>query len=47
MNPNYVVIVKHDIDKLLAPRFIHPIKEATWLSLIMVVPRRMENLKFV
>jgi hypothetical protein len=32
LNPNYVVIVKHDIYKLLATRFIKPVEEATWLS---------------
>jgi hypothetical protein len=26
MNPNYVVVVKHDIDKLLTPKFIQPYK---------------------
>jgi hypothetical protein len=29
MNPNYVVLVKHDLDKLLVVGFISPIKEAT------------------
>jgi hypothetical protein len=30
LNPNYVVIIKHDIDKLLIIGFIKPIEEATW-----------------
>jgi hypothetical protein len=29
MNLNYVVVVKHDLDKLLVVRFITPIQEAT------------------
>jgi hypothetical protein len=32
--------IKHDIDKLLATRFIQPIEEATWLSPIVVVPKK-------
>jgi hypothetical protein len=45
MNPNYVVVVKHDINKLLAPKFIHPIEEGTWLSPIMVVLKKKGKLK--
>ncbi len=40
LNPNYVAIVKHDIDKLLTTRFIQPIEEVTWLSPIVVVPKK-------
>jgi hypothetical protein len=29
LNPNYAIIIKQDIDKLLATRFIQSIKEAT------------------
>jgi hypothetical protein len=43
LNFNYVVIVKQDIDKLLTVGFIQPEEEATWLSPIVVVLRRMEN----
>ncbi len=32
--------IKHDIDKLLAIRFIQLIEEATWLSPIVVVPKK-------
>ncbi len=39
LNPNYVAIVKHDIDKVLATRFIQPVEEATWLSPIVVLPK--------
>jgi hypothetical protein len=45
LNPNYVVIVKQDINKLLIVGFIKPVEEATWLSLIMVVLRKNEKLK--
>jgi hypothetical protein len=40
MNPNYVAIIKHNIDKLLIARFIQPIEETTWLSPIVVVPKK-------
>ncbi len=43
LNPNYVVAIKQDIDKLLAIGFIQPTKEATWLSLIMVVFKKNGN----
>ena len=44
MNPNYVVKVKEEIDKLLRVGFIRPVTQATWLSLIVVVPKK--NKKF-
>jgi putative transposase len=45
LNPNYVVVLKHDIDKLLVARFIQLVKEATCLSPIMVVPKKNGKLK--
>ncbi len=45
MNLNYVTAVKHDIDKLLTVGFIQPIEEATWLSPIMVVPKKNGKLR--
>jgi hypothetical protein len=42
---NYVVVVKHNIDKLLATRFIQPVEEVTWLSLVVVVPKNNGKLK--
>jgi hypothetical protein len=45
LNPNYVVIVKEDINKLLVVDFIKPIKEATWLSPIVIVPKKNGKLK--
>jgi hypothetical protein len=46
LNPNYVTIVKHDIDKLLVAGFIKPVEEATWLSPIVVVLKKNVKLKF-
>ena len=40
MNPNYAARVKEEIDKLLKAGFIHPVKQATWLSPIVVVPKK-------
>ncbi len=40
MNLNYVAAVKQNIHKLLVVRFIQLIKEATWLSPIMVVLKK-------
>jgi hypothetical protein len=45
LNPNYVTTIKHDIDKLLATSFIQPLKEATWLSPIVVVLKKNGKLK--
>ena len=39
MNPNYAVKAKNKIDKLLLVGFIRLVKRATWLSLIVVVPK--------
>jgi hypothetical protein len=40
LNPNYVIIIKQDINNLLAIGFIQSIEEATWLSPIVVVPKK-------
>ena len=40
MNPNYIVKVKEEIDKLLRVRFIRPVKQTTCLSPIVVVPKK-------
>jgi hypothetical protein len=45
LNPNYVVIIKQDINKLLVASFIKSVEEATWLSLIMVIPKKNEKLR--
>jgi hypothetical protein len=36
MNTNYAMVVKQDLDKMLAVKFIELVEQATWLSLIMV-----------
>jgi hypothetical protein len=40
LNPSYVVIVKEDINKLLVAGFIKLVEEATWLSPIVVIPKK-------
>jgi hypothetical protein len=45
LNPNYATIVKQDIDKLLAIGFIQFVKEATWLSPIVIVPKKNGKLR--
>jgi hypothetical protein len=45
LNPNYVAVVKQDINKLLAIRFLQPVEEATWLSPIVVMPEKNGKLK--
>ncbi len=44
-NPNYVAIVKQDIDKLLTIIFIQSVEEATWLSPIVIIPKQNGKLK--
>jgi hypothetical protein len=45
LNQNYVITIKQNIDKLLATGFIQSIEEATWLSLIVVIPKENDKLK--
>ncbi len=45
LNPNYATIVKQNIDKLLVDGFIEYVKEITWLSSIVVVPKKNGQLK--
>ena len=40
LNPNYPLKVKEEIDKLLRAGFIRPVKKATCLSSIVVVPKK-------
>jgi hypothetical protein len=47
LNPNYIIAVKHDIDKLLAVGFIQHVEKATWLSPIVVVPKKNGKFKFM
>jgi hypothetical protein len=45
LNPNYGAKVKEEIDKLLRVDFIKPVRRATWLSPIMVVPKKNGKLR--
>ncbi len=45
MNPNYVVVIKQDLDKLLATGFIKLVEQVTWLSLIVVVLKNNSKLR--
>jgi hypothetical protein len=45
LKPNYVIVVKQDIDKLLATKFIQFVKEATWLSPIETIPKKNGKLR--
>ena len=45
MNPNYAKAVKEDLEKLLKAGFIEPVDQATWLSPIVVVPKKNGKLR--
>jgi hypothetical protein len=45
LNHNYVVIVKQDINKLFVVGFIKLVEETTWLSSIMVFPKKNGKLR--
>ncbi len=45
LNPNYVTTIKQDNDKLLTIGFIQSIEESTWLSPIVVMPKKNGKLK--
>jgi len=45
LKPNYATLVKQDIDKLLTTGFIQYVEEATWLSPIVVAPKKNGKLK--
>jgi hypothetical protein len=45
LNPNYAIVIKYDINKLLTTIFIQLVEEATWLSPIIIVPRKNGKLK--
>jgi hypothetical protein len=44
-NPNYVITIKQYIDKLLVVGFIQSVEEATWLSPIVIVPKKNGKLR--
>ncbi len=45
LNPNYVIAIKQNKDKLLIDGFIQFVKEATWLSPIIIIPKKNGKLK--
>lgn len=45
MNPNYALKVKEEIQRLLDARFIRPVDRYTWLSPIVVVPKKNGKLR--
>ena len=45
MNPNYAAKVKEEIKKLLRVGFIRHVRRATWLSPIVVVPKKNEKIR--
>jgi hypothetical protein len=45
LNPNYATIVKQDINKLLVAGFIEYVKEVTWLSSIILIPKKNGKLR--
>jgi hypothetical protein len=45
MNPNYVIVVKHDLNKVLSASFIAPVEEASWLSPIVIVLKKNDKFR--
>ena len=45
MNPMQREIVKEELQKLLKVGFIYPISVSQWVSLLVVLPKKMENLE--
>ena len=45
MNPNYAKAVKEDLERFLKAGFIEPVDQATWLSPIVVVPKKNGKLR--
>ncbi len=46
MNPNYLVVIKQYLDKLLSACFISLVEEANWSSPIVVISKKMANFIF-
>ena len=46
MNLNYTTCVKEEIDKILKIGFIRLVKRATWLSLIIIVPKKNGKIRY-
>jgi hypothetical protein len=47
MSPNYVIVVKQNLDKLLSVKFIAPVEEISWLSPIVIVSKKNGDFGFV
>jgi len=45
LHPKYATTIKQDINKLLTTKFIQYVEEATWLSPIIIVPKKNGKLK--
>ena len=45
MNPNYAKLVKEEIDRLLRVGFIYPVEKATWISPIVIVPKKNNKIR--
>ncbi len=45
MNPNYVTIIKYDIDKLFVASFIKLVEDISWLSPIVLVLNKNKKLR--
>ena len=45
MNPNYAAKVKEEINKILRVGFIRPVKRATLLSPIVIVPKKNRKIR--
>ena len=45
MNPNYAKAVKEDLERLFKAGFIVPVDQATWLSPIVIVPKKYDKLR--
>jgi hypothetical protein len=45
MNPNYVAVIKQDLDKFLSAGFIALMEEVNWLSPIVMVSKKNDKLK--
>jgi hypothetical protein len=44
MNPNHALRVREGLDKLLDVGFIYPIETIQWLSPLVIVPKKNDNL---
>ena len=45
MNPHYAKRVRAELDKVLGAGFIRPVKTTSWLSPIVVVPKKNGQLR--